>query len=361
MPYNNVDALLKSGKNVDEIVYYDFKNENENISQGKHNIDFWIEYRKMNYNKNNKENNKKITKKIWDCDGSGRNSKDTCSLSRDIYKVIWGWENKIESSCKCTSSFYNSCMEPDSMNSYFKILTRVIDLVEPDGKKDYFQIVNKSHHVQKRHWSKKDIGEWGGEFFKDLVEKVRKNKEVGCLLNKFAKLTHTMGNFVLVPAGFNKGRVRSTADYWDLSLKILKTDSDWIPPEFFQKYINTFFLWDYVDENYEIKLFFKEHGFKKLQPSNIEEAVEFLQKVTKFIVRRGYFMLAMLMVKTKFEEKYTKILNEISNINKADMEEALKIIETSVNDEPEISNILNKIRHPKIKYEKDIENTHPTN
>ena len=38
----------------------------------------------------------------------------------------------------------------------------------------------------------------------------------------FAIRTHTVGNFVLVPYGFNRWRYSQTFDYWDKSLSILK-------------------------------------------------------------------------------------------------------------------------------------------
>ncbi|EGO5182500.1 hypothetical protein H0S21_002444, partial [Enterococcus faecalis] len=41
-------------------------------------------------------------------------------------------------------------------------------------------------------------------------------------LVKFAKLTHTIGNIVAVPKGFNSARYRPYLDYWELSLDALR-------------------------------------------------------------------------------------------------------------------------------------------
>lgn len=320
MAYNNTVALLNSGKNIAGIVHYDFKNEHGRISFSEDNIEFWLNYR-----------NKGDT---WDCDGSGSKPNKTCRLSRDIYKVLWGWESKIENRYKKTSSFHYMCMGPDTMNSYFKILTRVVEFVDPEGKKQYFESIKG-----KKHWSKKDTSQKG---FLDLVDKVRVHNEVGVLLNKYAYLTHTFGNFVLVPAGFNSGRVRATDDYWDLSLRLMKDDPEWMPPELFQKYINTFFLWDYVDENYEIKPFFNLHSFQKKNPNDLQESIQLLQTIINYIVRRGYFMVAMLKVATKHTINYSQILNELSNMKKANMKNAVEIVKDFVNEDQEIFNILNK-------------------
>lgn len=310
MAYYKVEAFLNSGKNVDEMVHYDFKNEKEGLDSGVDNIQFWINYR-------NKSG-------AWDCDGSGSRSKNTCSLSRDIYKMLWGWESVIDSRYKMASSYNYVCMGPDTMNSYFKILTCVIELVDPEGKKQYFQSIKG-----KKRWSKQDTSREG---FLKLINKVRKHTDVGPLLNEYAKLTHTIGNFVLVPAGFNNGRVNATNDYWDLSLIILKDNPEWMPQELFQKYINTFFLWDYVDENYEIKPFFKTHSLQNKNPNSVSEAIELIQRITNFILRRGSFMVEMLKIATKHSAKYPEILNELSNMKKANMENAVEIIKNSIED-----------------------------
>lgn len=89
-------------------------------------------------------------------------------------------------------------------------------------------------------------------------------------LEDFAKYVSCIGNFVLVPAGFNgyRGTHRYLKDYWDLSLDHLAyVKRSWLQHEDkgttrndgFPEYINTFFLWDYVDENYEVKPLFGSH------------------------------------------------------------------------------------------------------
>lgn len=328
MTYNNVDSLLNSGKSVDEIIHYDFKKENGNFKSVDH-IELWLEYRN--------------TGKGWDCDGSGKNSNVTCGLSRDIYKVLWGWDSEKDSPFKNTKQFDNMRMGPDTMNSFFKVLTDVIEIVNPEGKKEYFKTVGKTLGKKKMWWSKEDFEREG---FLKLIENVRHNNEVGVLITEYAKLTHTIGNFVLVPNGFNQGRAFKTNDYWDLSLMLIEKGIKCkgnMPSELLLKYINTFFLWDYVDENYNIKPFFTSHSLQNKKPKTIQEAVILLQSITNAILRRGYFMVAILKVATNYSEQYNQILNELKNMEKASMEKAIDIIKASINEDSEILGILNEI------------------
>lgn len=316
MPFKSVQAYLTEISNVDEIVHYDFKHE-RGIYKSVDNIELWLEYR----NDGSK----------WDCDGSGRNSKYTCKLTRDIYKVLWGWDSEKESWFKNTAKFNNLQMSPDTMNSYFNILTQTIEVVDPIGKREYFKCIKN-----KKHWSNLDTSKEG---FLHLVAKVREHKEIGPLLVEYARLTHTIGNFVLVPKCFNAGRVNKTSDYWDVSLRLLQLDKNWLKGESFKEYVNTFFLWDYVDENYEVKSFFAGHCFENIKPNTTEECVELLQTIMNAIVRRGYFMVAMLKVATKYPDKYNQILKEITKLEKASMESAVRIMKESTNEDNEISDI----------------------
>ncbi|MGG0717666.1 hypothetical protein ABE096_08720 [Robertmurraya massiliosenegalensis] len=321
MTYKNVNTLINANKNVDELVHYDFKHE-RGIYKSVGNIQLWLEYR-------NEVGN-------WDCDGSGDNATETCGLTRDIYKVLWEWSSENENRYKNTAYFNNMLMGPDTMNSYFNVLTQVVEVVSPNGKIEYFKGIEK-----KTHWSKPDTSRKG---FLNLVANVLENKEIGALLDIYAKLTHTIGNFVLVPRGFNRGRTSKTSDYWDLSLQVIQSDKNWLQAETVKKYVNTFFLWDYVDENYEVRPFFAGHSLQNKKPNTISECVEMLQAIKDAIVRRGYFIVAMLKVAIKYPDKYEQIMNEIINLEKANMESAIQIIKVATNRDIEIFDILNKLQ-----------------
>lgn len=322
MVYKNVTELLNENKNknVDDLVHYDFKLE-RGIYKSVGNISLWLEYR--NEGKN------------WDCDGTGNNGTGTCVLTRDIYKVLWAWNSENENRYTTTAYFNNMLMGPDTMNSYFNVLTQVVEVVNPNGKIEYFKGIKG-----KKHWSRLDTSK---EKFLNLVANVLEQKEIGALLDIYAKLTHTIGNFVLVPEGFNVGRTSKTSDFWDLSLQLLQLDKNWLQDQTVEKYVNTFFLWEYVNENYEVKPFFAGHSLENKNPSTIAECVEMLQAITNAIVRRGYFMIAMLIVAIKYPENYEQILNEIINLEKSSMESAVQIIKVATKRDIEILNVLNKI------------------
>ena len=156
-----------------------------------------------------------------------------------------------------------------------------------------------------------------------LLQLYRTNKETFCALltenfknngfQSYIDCYHTIGNFVLVPAYFNAWRYSKTNDFWDDSLILLlnkkdeekwlyknneKTPVIWSKNDFI-KYINYFFLWDYVsidDKKYSVETLDKD--FEK-----------FFKKVTCYIQRRGIFMIAMLKIQQDFSDVYEMIQN----------------------------------------------------
>jgi hypothetical protein len=223
----------------------------------------------------------KLDKKfrLFDCDSWN----DTCELSTAIYEILWNYEKNVEAlkwewTDKERSTFYS--FGPDTMNSFTT--------------------------------TKKQCCDKAGKIIEDGLE-------------EFAGRTHTIGNFVLVPYGFNRGRYLETKDYWDLSLYILKKDGyttrkgKRFKSDNFSKYINTFFLWDYVycddsqckEGEYKVKSLFgneqsniaKEDSLigrldeepEERVPKN-KEIENFLKNVNWAIKRRGIFMVAMLRI-----------------------------------------------------------------
>jgi hypothetical protein len=157
-------------------------------------------------------------------------------------------------------------------------------------------------------------------------------------LRKFARLTHTIGNFTLVPRNlppfttvnisFNQYRGRKTVyDYWDLSLRLLKENL--VFPESnledsFEQYVRLFYLKDYyLDDNHTIKPLFTRHKKllaeplemplslttalgKTLKPDDFlpqseSELIEFLKTVNFRIEKRGKKMVREL--EKKWEKK----------------------------------------------------------
>lgn len=232
----------------------------------------------------------------FDCD----NSNTTCELTRKIYELLWNWgregENKASRPLK---SFQDNKFGGDTMNSfattfnkYIKMKTEKLEVVSTKNIADMF------FKKGVRFWEK----EMGTKFWNSW--------------NRFARNTHCIGNFVLVPYYFNGYRNGSTKDYWDLSLVLLRDKKkndiwkflgkypvNWDKADF-KKYINLFFLWDYVDcggGGIEPKrLFVRKEN--EILPQEDKEFEEFLDNVNRRIERRSRFMVAMLQIADKKSE-----------------------------------------------------------
>lgn len=120
----------------------------------------------------------------------------------------------------------------------------------------------------------------------EVFSKVHNSEE----LKKFAVLTHTIGNIAIVPKGFNTSRKFN--DYWDMGLKLLQKD---LSPNEWEDYINMNFFNNYVDENNNIKQYFKiSNKNDSYLPQNEEDIIRFLKNVNFCIETRGKDMMKEL-------------------------------------------------------------------
>lgn len=112
----------------------------------------------------------------------------------------------------------------------------------------------------------------------DKFPLVNENEE----LQRFARLTHTIGNITLVPEGFNGGR--SCGDYWDYALRKIKTkmatESDW------RQYVKNQEMQRYVTPEGDVIPLWENH-FNVLTPTNTEELFAFVTFVNNGIEERG--------------------------------------------------------------------------
>lgn len=135
------------------------------------------------------------------------------------------------------------------------------------------------------------------------------------MLSEFARNVGCLGNFTLVPSGFNRFRSR-LGDYFDLSLKELKLkDSNWLGEKVnFSQYVNIFFLWDYTkveNDHNTFKPFFNGHSEENIFPKG-DEIIECVSTMNKNILERGKFMVDMLHIAEENKEKYEKIQENLS-------------------------------------------------
>lgn len=185
---------------------------------------------------------------------------------------------------------------------------------------------------------------WGGDCantiasYKKLLEGVTKKESLDTLCGR----NHQIGNFILVPAYFNKWRGRCLEDRFDKSLLTLKNDPEKsfdfynevqnnlrtskkstreekieiIKENFktfdcaeFNTYINWLFLWDYVfvkNGEYLVKDMTEEatnqscvkNAKNQILPKNMNElnVNAYVRNVNYFVKRRNLFIAAMLYI-----------------------------------------------------------------
>lgn len=264
----------------------------------------------------------------FDCDGTIK--KDYLKqgyyswFPREIYRTLWNWRdlcriNKNDFKFSTIRQFANSCyddhmqMGPDTMNSFW--ITFSAYLVE--NYSDTYRWNNFKNTVFFKE------GENGkqrnrADRIQALIEEDG-NYICSEKIKEFAKWTHTVGNLVLVPAGYNgyRGTQPYMKDYFDLSLDNLVHrwdgnhflgEDEKTVKQSFMRYINTFFLWDYVDENYqpvpmceshrkqmEIQYETKKPEARGVLPGK-EEIDDLCGCINDGIRRRGLFVIAMLRI-----------------------------------------------------------------
>lgn len=264
----------------------------------------------------------------FDCDGTVR--KDYLKqgyyswFPREIYRLLWNWKDlcrveDVEFKYATIRQFAGSCYErnrqmgPDTMNSFW--ITFSAYLIANYG--DTYRWNNFKNTVFFR------AGENGkqrdrADRIKELIEK-DKDYIPSEKIKEFAELTHTVGNLVLVPAGYNgyRGTQPCIKDYFDLSLDNLVHsrdgnhylgEDDEARKRNFIKYINTFFLWDYVDDHYEPTPLCESHK-KQLEIQRMTGMLEakgvlpeqheidnLCSNINTRIRNRGVFVIAMLRI-----------------------------------------------------------------
>lgn len=119
---------------------------------------------------------------------------------------------------------------------------------------------------------------------------------------KFAKLTHTIGNFTVLPNWMNTGRGGSftVLDYWDLTLKNLYEFL--FPLGAWESFVNKYFLHSFLDKDLEPMEFWDEHFTGSVKIKETYQLAQFLFRVNRSIEERGKFL------KVKLDDKETSKL-----------------------------------------------------
>lgn len=262
-----------------------------------------------------------------------------CELAVDLYKHLWGW---IAGEQRRYSSLFRT-VEPfgalggDTLNSVQTTLNCYLEVLK-DEQEIYRQqlLPNPKDPKKPSNASIRFCIQLYRLFGEDYMKQLAGKKELSC----FIQLTHTMGNLLLVPAGYNgyRGGAEQIRDYADLSLFNLLHNCDGNSGRFLgedeetrkrngTKYINFSFLWDYVkkttDGTYEVLPLCDSHRLKMQtwdvmgiwDNSNVlpkaEELEELCKNISNRIIKRGRFMKAMLTISMRYPDTYTRLMQEV--------------------------------------------------
>lgn len=253
---------------------------------------------------------------IPDCDGSDGGN----LLALDIYKNLWNFQKGYYAFGKIDNPCFKGEFGGDTMNSLQTTFNIVMKntLENPENK--------VLEQCRKRYYSFMECLQAYCEFPEQLISELNKEPE----LIEFVNLYHTIGNMVLVPRRFNSGRYAKTFDFWDSSLVWLKKDgfaygeNQIFDKRDFKKYINYFYLWDYVEcanGEYRVKPLFDSHkNIEKGSKDNSElwtnistkqDLKQFLNNAVENIKRRGVFMTILLRLKNTENPELKKVCEEI--------------------------------------------------
>lgn len=260
---------------------------------------------------------------IPDCDGSdGRNA-----LTLDVYKKLWNWEKGYYSSGVISTPNFQGEFGGDTMNSmqttFNALMGYALSKSENSNLRQY----------QKNNYSFMDCLQIYCNYPKELLFELQKEPD----FIRFADLYHTIGNMVLVPRRFNSGRYGKTFDFWDSSLVWLKNDGFSYGNQLlfdkrnFTKYINYFYLWDYVESvngEYRVKPLFNSHS--NIENGNVDNSLpwtnisneqalkQFLKNACENISKRGFFMSILMRLRSADNPKLKEISDEYFNIIQGD-------------------------------------------
>lgn len=135
----------------------------------------------------------------------------------------------------------------------------------------------------------------------------------------FAVLTHSIGNFTVLPYGINTQRGTGQAkDYWDLSLKgmhqyLLEFDhgaTSW------QAFIEKYYLQPYVNYNFEPQELWDTHFHSAAIPQKPENFEQFYVNANLLIEERGKWITKLLCEKLALTDLDFYVANHLDQMKK---------------------------------------------
>lgn len=251
-------------------------------------------------------------------DGYSGDDCDNCPLSQSIYLALWkdSFKARMTYVDKNKKEKTINRFEADTMNSAVVLLSKWVGTLSDSEK-----AAPKGYTKSDRYLLECFFGD-NSTAFKDALKPIE----------DFVNSYHKLGNFVLVPKGFNFYRNEKFDDSWFLSLADLKNGFNLKKPPYYDKnkkervyeddkdcddkvivildqeqycsYINTFFLWDCVKIE-RASYVSKQVGLE--ESSDKRDILKLLEIYVNIIKRRGSFMFAMLVIQSESPDLYEKI------------------------------------------------------
>ena len=187
-----------------------------------------------------------------------------------LYNIL-GWQNTTE-----------DIIRGETMNSFITTFNEAIK-----DSSDYYTIANRlGKKPRDRHIPYSTLYQNQNYLKFDIIQKNIKEFEL------FAILTHTIGNFTVLPSWMNTGRYYFSRDYCDITLLSLQEWLNILSPDAWTNFVETYYLQPYVNTEYNVELFWEGHD-KKILPKK-ENYPVFLKKVNERIEERGKYMIKQI-------------------------------------------------------------------
>ncbi|MGM0965635.1 hypothetical protein [Bacillus pumilus] len=224
-----------------------------------------------------------------------------------IYQVLWGTESDQKIETKRYLDRYN-LIRGETMNSFWTTFKNsVINSSNKNTLYDDIGIDPRMALIDQCHLLIYN------DNFRDF-ELVKNNISA---FEKFATLSHSIGNFTVLPHWMNTGRYCFSQDYWDVTLQSF---FDFFKPMgCWRNCVETYFLQPYVnnDEEWTVSEFWEGHFLnikkpKQLTPQNQEELIEYLHKVNLRIEERGKWIIKKTCEELKLQ--HFKFYDELKDM-----------------------------------------------
>ena len=191
----------------------------------------------------------------------------------ELYKVL-GWQNSATDVIRgeTMNSFLTTFNRAIRQSSNYKTLTKTLG-IDKRKKERYSKLYKDQNYRQF-----------------DIIENNRP------AFQTFAKLTHTIGNFTVLPHWMNTGRSNLSQDYWDIFLLSLQEWLHLISPtsEAWINFIELYYLQPYVNKDYQIEPLWKNHSYTTPILKEKEDFPIFLKAVNERIEERGKYMIKQI-------------------------------------------------------------------